>query len=65
MQDTFKELEELERQFNELSQKVKSMTPAQLSSFEFVELNILRTELFAQITRIRREKWTLQSEQEV
>jgi hypothetical protein len=54
-------IETLQKQFDEASAQVKSMSASQLASTEFVELNNIRMELFEQITKLRRIDWSQQN----
>jgi hypothetical protein len=54
-------IETLQKQFDEVSAQVKSMSASQLASNEFVELNNVRMELFDQITKLRRINWSQQN----
>lgn len=54
-------IETLQKQFDDATAQVKSMSASQLASTEFVELNNLRMELFDQITKLRRINWSQQN----
>jgi hypothetical protein len=52
-----KEIERLQQKFNRATEQMHSMSPDQLSSEDFVDLNELRTSLFEQITNLLRKEW--------